>query len=141
MNIWIILTQVFLWVWFFGCIVTYRFGKILLVEGEGVKSAEFVMLCLYSAGLACFYLWPDAGKWVLFSVLCLWFAVQFLCHWRYTIFGATERKLRGYNECFRGTVRLIPESETRLIPDLYHIILHVLILVNCVGQLTYCGTA
>ena len=52
------------------------------------------------------------------------------CHWYYTIFGASEKKLKGYNDCFKNTVRLIPASEIRLIPDLYHMILHLLILLN-----------
>ena len=127
-----IIFQAALWLWFFGCIVTYRFGSVFLVEGMGLKSAEFVMLCLYSAGIAAFWLRPGTGKWVLVFVLTAWLAVQFLCHWRYTIFGASEQKLSGYNDSFRGTVRLFPVSQTRLIPDLYHIILHILILVNCI---------
>lgn len=52
------------------------------------------------------------------------------CHWYYTIFGASEQKLKGYNECFQGTLRLIPKSDKRLIPDFYHIVLHLLILAN-----------
>ena len=124
------LAQGFLWSWFLGCVTTWRFGKILLVEGEGFKSAEFGMLCLYSAGIACYYCFPPAGKWILFGILALWFTVQFFCHWYYTIFGASERKLKGYNECFRGAVRIFPESSRRLVPDLYHIVLHLLILVN-----------
>ena len=124
--------QALLWIWFLGCVVTWRFGRVLLVEGMGFKSAEFGMLCLYSAGLLAFYLLRPAGRWILFGILALWFAVQFFCHWYYTIFGASERKLRGYNDCFRGTARLIPMSETRLIPDLYHIVLHLLIVLNAV---------
>ena len=58
--------------------------------------------------------------------------VQFLCHWYYTIFGASEKKLAGYNRCFKDTIHLFPASETRLIPDLYHIVLHLLILTNLV---------
>ena len=124
-----------LWIWFLGCVTSWRFGKTLLVEGMGVKSAEFAMLCLYSAGIGFFYLLPSVGKWILFGILVLWFAVQFFCHWYYTIFGASEKKLKGYNESFRGTVRLIPMSETRLIPDLYHIVLHALILLAAVSCL------
>ena len=52
------------------------------------------------------------------------------CHWYYTLFGASEQKLKGYNECFQGTLRLIPKSDKRLIPDFYHIVLHLLILAN-----------
>ncbi len=127
-----ILLQAALWIWFFGCITTYRFGRYLLVEGMGVRSAEFTLLCLYSAGLALFYLLPSIGKWILFAILSFWFIVQFSCHWYYTLFGASEAKLKGYNNCFKDTVRLFPMSETRLVPDLYHILLHFLILLNII---------
>ena len=127
-----ILFQAALWIWFLGCTVTYRIGKVLLVEGMGVKSAEFAVLCLYSAGLAAFHCLQPAGKWILAGILLLWLAVQFMCHWYFTLFGASERKLKGYNESFRGTVRIFPMSDQRLIPDMYHIVLHILILVNIV---------
>ncbi|MBR6028740.1 MAG: hypothetical protein IKP40_06570 [Clostridia bacterium] len=117
--------------------ITYRIGSKLLVEGMGVKSAEFAMLCLYSAGLAACWLIRPAGRWVLLGVLALWLAVEFFCHWYFTLFGASERKLKGYNECFRGTLRLFPMSDTRLVPDLYHIVQHLLIL----GNLVYCLAA
>lgn len=125
-----IVLQAVLWIWFLGCVITWRIGKWLLVEGMGLKSAEFAMLCLYSLALAAFWIYRPVGKWVLLAVLVLWFVVQFFCHWYYTIFGAGEKKLRGYNDCFRGTLRLFPESDERLIPDLYHIVLHLLILLN-----------
>ena len=43
--------QILLWIWFLGCTITWRFGKRILVEGMGMQSAEFSMLCLYSIGL------------------------------------------------------------------------------------------
>lgn len=128
----VILTQAVLWIWFLGCTTTYRIGKHLLVDGMGIKSAEFIMLCLYSIGLVSYHIFLSAGKWILLTILLLWFIVQFLCHWYYTIFGASEKKLRGYNECFRDTIRIFPMSEVRLVPDLYHIILHILILANII---------
>ena len=127
-----ILIQIALWVWFLGCVTTYRIGKHLLVEGMGIKSVEFTMLCLYSLGLVSYHFFQSAGKWILLAILTLWFIVQFLCHWYYTIFGATEKKLKGYNDCFRDTVRLFSMSEKRLVPDFYHIILHILILFNII---------
>ena len=130
MTIVTILAQVILFCWFFGCICTYKFGKYVLVDGEGVKSAEFVMLCLFSAGVIAFWAVPIWGRWFLLGVLVFWFVVQFFCHWYYTIFGASDKKLKGYNNCFRNTIHIIPASETKLIPDLYHIILHLLILLN-----------
>lgn len=124
--------QIILWIWFLGCISTYRLSRYLLVEGMGIKSAEFVMLCLYSIGLFSYYFIHSIGQWIMFGVLVLWFVVQFFCHWFYTIFGASEKKINGYNECFKGTVRIFPMSEKRLVPDFYHISLHILILVNVV---------
>lgn len=125
------LFQFALWGWFLGCTVTYKTKRFLLVEGVGVKSAEFIMLVLYSVALACFYCF-DFGKWILFGLLTLWAIIQFMCHWYYTIFGASEKKLTGYNMCFKNTVRMFPESETRLIPDFYHIVLHLLIIINLI---------
>ena len=124
--------QAALWIWFLGCTTTYRIGKYRLVDGMGIKSAEFFVLCLYSAGLLSFHVLQPFGKWILLFILVLWFVVQFFCHWYYTIFGASERKLKGYNECFRETVRIFPVSEKRLVPDLYHIVLHIFILVNII---------
>ena len=127
-----ILLQAALWIWFLGCTISYRTRKYTLVEGMGIKSAEFAMLCLYSAGLILYYLLQPAGKWILLAILILWFIVEFFCHWYFTIFGASESKLKGYNECFHNTIRIFPMSETRLIPDLYHVIQHILILTNIV---------
>ena len=127
-----ILLQAALWIWFLGCTTTYRLGRFTLVEGMGVKSVEFAVLCLYSLGLLLYYLLRPTGKWILLAILVLWFAVEFFCHWYFTIFGASERKLKGYNECFRDTIRIFPMSETRLVPDLYHIVQHALILLNII---------
>lgn len=121
-----------LWIWFFGCISTYKFGKWLLVEGMGIKSAEFFMLCLYSLGIAMYLTNPLVGKWTLLVILMFWIVVQFFCHWYYTIFGVTEKKLKGYNKCFRNTVRIIPMSNNRIIPDFYHMVLHLLIVLNII---------
>ena len=128
--------QALLWIWFLGCTITYRIGRHLLVEGMGIRSAEFAMLCLYTAGVVVYYCLAPAGRYILYAILLLWLTVQFMCHWYYTLFGASETKLKGYNDCFRDTVRLFPASDRRLVPDLYHIVLHLLIIVNmslCLG--------
>lgn len=126
-----LLFQLLLLLWFLGCTVSYRTRRFTLVDGVGVKSAEFVMLIVYALALVLFHAF-SWGRWALLGVLILWLTVQFFCHWRYTIFGASRKKLEGYNECFRGTLRIFPESETRLVPDLYHIVLHILIVVNII---------
>ena len=123
----IIVVSCLLWLWFLGCTFTWKFGKVLLVEGMGLKSIEFVALVLFTLGIGSFLLWEPIGKWVLLVELALWLVEQFFCHEYFTIFGSSGKKLKGYNECFESTVKLFPVSETRLIPDLYHIVLHLLI--------------
>ena len=49
---------------------------------------------------------------------------------RTTLFGASEKKLRGYNECFRDAIHFFPAGADRVVPDLYPILLRVLIAVN-----------
>ena len=127
MRVAIIVVSCLLWLWFLGCTFTWKFGKVLLVEGMGLKSIEFVALVLFTLGIGSFLLWEPIGKWVLLVELALWLVEQFFCHEYFTIFGSSSKKLKGYNECFEGTVKLFPVSETRLIPDLYHIVLHLLI--------------
>lgn len=121
-----------LWLWFLGCTITWRLGRILLVEGTGFKSIEFAVLVLFTIGVLTYIIGEPAGQWILLVELALWLIVQFLCHWYYTIFGTTPGKLKGYNKCFEGTARLFPVSETRLIPDLYHIVLHLLITTDLI---------
>lgn len=132
MRVAIIVVSCLLWLWFLGCTFTWKFGKVLLVEGMGLKSIEFAALVLFTLGIGSFLLWEPIGKWVLFVELALWLIEQFFCHEYFTMFGSSSKKLRGYNECFDGTVKLFPVSETRLIPDLYHIVLHLLILADLV---------
>ena len=125
MRIAIIVISCLLWLWFLGCTFTWKFGKVLLVEGMG-------LLVLFTIGIVGFLLWEPVGKWILLVELTLWLVAQFFSHEYFTIFGVSDRKLKGYNECFEGTVKLFPISETRLIPDLYHIVLHLLIATDLV---------
>lgn len=130
MKIAVMMISCLLWIWFLGCTFTWRFGKVLLVEGMGLRSVEFAVLTLFTAGIFTYLFWEPVGAWVLLAELSLWLVVQFFCHEYYTIFGAGSRKLEGYNKCFEGTVKLFPASETRLVPDLYHIVLHLLIAAD-----------
>ena len=133
----VIISQVALLIWFCGCITTYRIGKLTLVEGMGIKSAEFVMLCVFISGCILYHSFHSVGRWVLLAILLLWFIVQFFCHWYFTIFGASKKKLESYNSCFRNTIRLLPKNEKRIVPDFYHIVLHILIVLNIVCCLVY----
>ena len=137
MRIAIIVISCLLWLWFLGCTFTWKFGKVLLVEGMGLKSIEFTALVLFTIGIGSFLLCEPVGKWILLAELALWLVAQFFSHEYFTRCGVSDRKLKGYNACFEGTVKLFPVSETRLIPDLYHIVLHLLILIDLVLIVIY----
>ncbi len=126
------LFEVLLLIWFFGCVVTYRFGKVLLVEGVGTKGAEFIWFVIYAVGVVLKLTFPFIGNWIVLIILILWLLIQYFCHWHFTFFGASKEKIRGYNQCFEGTLCIIPRREDRLIPDFYHIVLHSLIVINIV---------
>lgn len=132
LNIIAYVCEFVLLIWFFGCIVTYRIGNVLLVEGMGIKSVEFGMFVVYSSGIALRMILPQAGNWFVLGVLVFWLVVQYFSHWHLTIFGAPPEKIQGYNRCFEGSLCIVPRREDRLIPDFYHIVLHSLIALNIV---------
>ena len=129
-NFVLLVFELLLLVWFFGCIVTYKIGGRILVEGMGLRSAEFVMLVIYSASVLTYLIFPSIWRFVVLGALVFWFIVQFFCHWYYTLFGASDKKIKGYNECFQNTIHLFPQRDDKIIPDLYHIVLHILIILN-----------
>lgn len=119
-------------IWFLGCVIGYRFGNVLLVEGTGVKGIEFIWFIIYLVSLFARIFFPVIGNWLALGFLILWLGIQYFCHWHYTFFGASPQKINGYNKCFEGTFRIIPRREDKLIPDFYHIVLHILITVNII---------
>lgn len=71
------------------------------------------------------------------SIDDLWFVIQFLCHEWYTIFskgvmGSLEDKIK----YFSGAIKWI-EIDGRYIPDVYHTILHILILAVVITTALY----
>lgn len=114
--------------WFTLDITGFALGKFNLVESPGIKSVDAVWWVLFIL-CAALFLWKErVGKYILSIFLTAWALIQYSSHWHYTLFGATERKLRGYNHFFGNTYHIIPASDSVLIPDLYHIVLHILIL-------------
>ena len=66
-----------------------------------------------------------------------WFVIQFLSHEWYTLFGKgfmgeMDKKIAYFSEC----IQLI-NVDGRYIPDVYHIVLHILIIIAFVVTLLY----
>ena len=76
-------------------------------------------------------------KWAMANVFTFfytgyWLYLQWGAHWKMVILGASEDRVAYYNDFFHGTMRLFSESSVQIVPDLYHTVLGVLILITFV---------
>jgi len=124
-------------VWFFLDMFGFSAGNFVLVEAAW-KDIDGIWYLAYIGLFALFCLKDKIGKYALSGFLLMWLGIQFSSHWYYTIFGASETKIAGYNKFFAATYRIIPASDNIIIPDLYHIVLHIFILLSLIFTALYC---
>lgn len=123
--------------WFTLNITGFSLGNFCLVESPGILSVDTAWWIIFVVCSILFFLKERQGKYVLSVFLTAWIIIQYFSHWNYTIFGVTEKKLSGYNKYFANTYHVIPQSDSILIPDLYHILLHILIVSLLVLMIVY----
>ena len=126
-----VVSNVCLLLWFFLDMVGLSINGSILVTRSYKDDGIFFLIFLVVFTLFVFK--EKVGKYFLSVWLFMWFLIQFLFHWRFTIFGPSEGKI----SYFSDTIKLIPSANT-YIPDLYHIILHLLILVSLVNIIIFC---
>lgn len=122
------ITNLVLFVWFFLDMTGLFIGSRLLVSQAYREDGIYFLI--FTACLIAFWLWKRGGAYVLSAWLALWFLAQVSSHWVPAIFGPWEQKI----QYFEGTIKLFA-SDTVYIPDLYHIILHLLILLALIFTL------
>jgi len=125
-----IITNIVLLGWFCLDMVGLYFGELYLVTRSWKDDGIFFLIFLIS--LLLFIFKERVGRYILTIWLSIWLVTQFLSHELFTIIGGGEGKIR----YFEGSIKLI-NSDILYIPDLYHIILHVLILIALVTTLLY----
>lgn len=111
------------------------FGNKCLVSRSYKDDGIFFLIYLIVVIL--FIVKEQIGKWFVIVWLSMWFVIQFICHEWYTIFndgfmGALERKI----EYFSGTIQWL-QIDGKYIPDVYHTILHILILCALISTIVY----
>ena len=126
-----VVSNICLLLWFFLDMVGLSINGSILVTRSYKDDGIFFLIFLVAFILFIFK--EKVGKYFLSVWLFMWFFTQFLFHWRFTIFGPSEGKIN----YFADTIKLIPSANT-YIPDLYHIILHLLILVSLVNIIIFC---
>lgn len=117
--------NILLLVWFFLDMVGVYFEGTYLVTRSWKDDGIFMII--FAVTLVLFILKERIGKYILVGWQALWLITQFISHEWYTIVGSGEEKMR----YFSGSIKLF-YSKSRYIPDLYHIVLHILIAVSLV---------
>lgn len=126
-----IISNAVLLVWFFLDMIGISFQNKILVsrsyQDDGIFFIIFIIVFIW------FIVKEKSGKFIISGWLFMWFAMQFYFHWIFTIFGPWEEKIKYYT----GTIKLIPSTKVYF-PDLYHIILHLLILITFISVVNSC---
>lgn len=130
-----ILFQIILLVWFFLAMTGVHFGDKCLVTRSYADDGLFFVIYLITVLLFAYK--EKIGRWLMTGWLFMWLITQFLSHEWYTIFGSGfmgpgESKIKYFSE----TIHLL-DIKGRYIPDVYHIILHILILSALTSVLIY----
>jgi hypothetical protein len=130
-----IITQTLLLLWFFLDMTGVYFSNSYLATRSYKDDGLFFLI--YLAAMILFIFKEKIGKWAVWVWTSLWFVIQFLCHEWYTIFskgvmGSLEDKIK----YFSGAIKWI-EIDGRYIPDVYHTILHILILAVVITTALY----
>jgi len=130
-----IIFQMILLIWFFLDMVGVSFGKNCLVTQSYRDDGLFFLV--YFVSVILFITKDTIGKWLVIIWASLWFTVQFLCHEWYTIFNdGIMGSLEGKIEYFSGTMQWLT-VQGRYIPDIYHTILHILILIVIISTFIF----
>lgn len=130
-----IIAQLILLVWFFLDMIGVYFGDNCLVTRS--YQDDGILFLIYLATVILFIVKDNIGKWFSIVFMSMWFGTQFICHEWYTIFnGGFMGTLEGKIKYFSGTIQWL-QIDGRYIPDLYHTILHILILYALVSTIIY----
>jgi len=73
------------------------------------------------------------------AVVMIWGLNQYFEHWQPLFFGATPERVRGYNNYFNGTARIFSANPNRIVPDVFHIIIGLLLVVCAILLLVNIG--
>jgi len=116
----------------------FRVKSFVLVDGSCLKDEpiDMVFWVPYLGSVIVFWIWPSIGQWVMLGFISLATITLFLTTVRFMIWP-NEKKIRGYNKFFEKTHHIIAPSETKLIPDTFHLTLLVLVPINLLGLLFY----
>lgn len=126
-----LITQVLLLAWFFLDMTGVYYTDGYLVTRSYKEDGIFFLI--YLAAVVLFIIRDKIGKWAFLIWSVIWFITQFMNHELVTITGNnSEGKMR----YFEGALKWL-DIEGVYVPDVYHTVLHVLILAVIVVGVIY----
>lgn len=122
----VLIAQIVLLIWFFLDMTGFYLGDKCLVTTSYKDDGIFFIIYILTVIL--FIVKEKIGKWVSVGWLSMWFITQFISHEWYAIFnggfmGDMQQKIERFSETIHWLT-----IEGKYVPDLYHTVLHILIL-------------
>ncbi len=134
-KIYCCIAQIVLLLWFFLDMTGLYFGENCLVTSSYKEDGIFFLI--YLAAVILFFVKEKIGKWLSIGWMSIWLLIQFMCHEWYTIFDSGFMgSLDGKIKYFSDTIQWI-QIEGKYIPDVYHTVLHMLILIALTLTIIY----
>ncbi|MCB5941776.1 hypothetical protein LJB68_09475 [bacterium 210820-DFI.6.52] len=132
---WVLICNIVLLFWYFLSMTGLKLGNKYLVQSA--FKDEWIFLLIPIITFILFLITKKIGKILHLAWLGMWFATQFFSHEWYSIFGNgfmgdVEGKIAYFKDCIQ-----ITEINGRYVPDVYHIVLHILIVIAFVVTILY----
>ena len=126
-----LICQILLLIWFFFDMTGVYLKDGYLVTRSYIDDGLFFIIYLVTVVL--FIIKNKIGKWAVLGWSVIWFIAQFMSHELVTITGnGYENKTR----YFKGALKWL-EIDGVYVPDVYHTVLHVLILAVIITGAVY----
>lgn len=126
-----LICQILLLIWFFLDMTGVYFKDSYLVTRSYIDDGLFFLI--YLSTVVLFQIKDKIGKWAVLVWSVIWFIAQFMSHELVTITGNGYENKTHY---FEGAVKWL-EIDGVYVPDVYHTVLHILILAVTVTGLVY----
>lgn len=126
-----LICQILLLIWFFLDMTGVYFKDSYLVTRSYIDDGLF--FAIYLATVVLFLIKDKIGKWAVLGWSAIWFIAQFMSHELVTITGNGYENKTHY---FEGALKWL-EIDGVYVPDVYHTVLHVLILAVIITGFVY----
>lgn len=126
-----LICQILLLIWFFLDMTGVYFKDSYLVTRSYIDDGLFFVI--YLATVVLFLIKDKIGKWAVLGWSAIWFIAQFMSHEFVTITGNGYENKMHY---FEGALKWL-EIDGVYVPDVYHTVLHILILAVIITGAVY----